>query len=150
MTFVSMTRLHLRSIRFFPQMGWSIFRIVRQTTRSPGFIEGKLLRDANNTFWTLTAWTDAKAMRAYRGAAAHKQAMSHLANWCDEASLVHWDQDETTLPTWEDAYERLLTTGRASPVDHPTARHTANRYPAPEKITVTRELPLRPKTVPSS
>ena len=45
-------------------------------------------------------------------AAPHGPTMRKLLEWCDEASLVHWTQDEAELPSWEEAHRRLLHEGR--------------------------------------
>jgi hypothetical protein len=29
--------------------------------------------------------------------------MGHLVEWCDEAALVHWVQDDNELPFWTEA-----------------------------------------------
>jgi hypothetical protein len=69
--------------------------------------------------------TDLAAMRAYVSAGAHRMSMKRLAHWCDEASVVHWEQDSMQLPGWEEAYRRMQTDGRPSRVDHPSAAHLA-------------------------
>ena len=40
-------------------------------------------------FWTRSLWRDSAAMRTFmQSGGAHGTAMSKLAHWCDEASLV--------------------------------------------------------------
>lgn len=89
MTFISVTRLRVRSLFYVPQFVWRTLQSLRQTERAPGFMGGKVLREARNTFWTITAWEDAAAMNAFRTSGAHRTAMPKLLNWCDEASVVH-------------------------------------------------------------
>ena len=38
------------------------------------------------------------------------------------------------VPTWEEAYERLVTEGRLSRVAHPSPDHEARRFPKPRLI----------------
>jgi hypothetical protein len=92
----------------------------RQAKRAAGNLGMRLLRDANRAFWTLTAWEDETAMRAFMVASHHRQAMPELANWCDEASVVHWTQESAQLPSWEVAHRRMQQEGRASKVNHPS------------------------------
>ena len=130
-TFVSLTRLRIRSLRFLPQFAWHAIRSQRQVQRAPGFLTGSLLPDRSFTFWTMTAWDSPETMRAYLISGAHKAAMPHLLHWCDEASVAHWSQTEANLPSWTEADHRMRTTGRASKVHHPSAEHATLTYRLP-------------------
>jgi hypothetical protein len=50
MTFVSVTRLRVRSLVYLPQFVWRTMQVVRQTERADGFLGGKILREARNAF----------------------------------------------------------------------------------------------------
>ena len=50
----------------------------------------------------------------------HGPAMRKLLEWCDEAALVHWTQEDEELPTWTEAHRRMLREGRPSKVNHPS------------------------------
>lgn len=67
---VSVTRLRVRSWRHVPAFLWYTFASQRQVVRAAGFSGGRLLIDARRTFWTLTAWEDERAMKAFRGTGA--------------------------------------------------------------------------------
>lgn len=131
MFLISVTRLRIRSISFLPQFLWHSFKSTRQVVRADGFLDGKTLVNPGKVFWTLTAWQSEAAMNAYRTHAAHRDAMPKLLHWCDEASVVHWTQETPDLPTWQTAHQRMMTTGRASKVNHPSAAQSANKFPAP-------------------
>lgn len=90
-----------------------------------------LLRDSDRTFWTRTVWTTESAMKAFMLAGAHRQAMRKLLEWCDEASLVHWEQPDNREPDWTEAHERLQAQGRRSKVNHPSAAHESFQIRAP-------------------
>ena len=115
-TFISITRLRVRSWIYLPAFFWHTQGAIRQARRADGFGQGALLADCCRTFWTMTAWDSEASMRAYMLAGPHRKAMPHLINWCDEASLVHWEQEGDDLPTWEVAHRRLCHEGRASKV----------------------------------
>ena len=132
MPFVSLTRLRIRSLLYMPQFDWRVFHSVRQTERSAGFLGGKVLQEARNTFWTMTAWENESSMNAFRTSGAHRAAMPKLLHWCDEASVAHWVQETTELPTWLEAHQRMVKDGRPSKVHRPSADQTANRIPAPK------------------
>jgi hypothetical protein len=131
MTFVSLTRLRVRSIRYLPLFAIYALRSLRQVKKSPGFQTGALLPDRSWTFWTLTAWDQRESMRRYMMSGAHKSAMPHLMHWCDEASVAHWEQEESTLPSWEEADRRMRESGRASKVNHPSPEHASLNYRKP-------------------
>jgi hypothetical protein len=57
--------------------------------------------------------------------------MRKLLEWCDEAALVHWNQDSRELVSWEEGHRRLQGEGRRSKVNHPSAAHDAFIIPAP-------------------
>jgi hypothetical protein len=131
MTFVSLTRLRIRSIRFLPVFVVYTLRARGQARRSAGFLVGALLLDRSWTFWTMTAWADEASMRAYRNTDAHKAAMPRLLDWCDEASIAHWFQPDTTLPSWLEADKKMREIGRTSKVRHPSPHHEDLSYRTP-------------------
>src|SRR5215212_7018802 len=133
MPFISVTRLRVRSWRYLPQFVWQSLKTGRQAGRSAGFISGRLLREARNAFWTMTLWEDKESMLAYRNSGAHREVMPRLLEWCDEASVAHWTQDESLLPDWQEAHRRMVLEGRLSKVRHPS--------PAQEAKQIARPLP---------
>ena len=140
--FVSVTRLHLRSKRFFLPFLLYTFRSSLQARRSPGFRAGALGGDAQGGNWTITEWAADADMRAFRNSGAHAVAMRKLLDWCDEASFAHYVSDDGGLPAPDAAFQRLAA-GKTSKVNHPSALHAGGR-------TVSGGLPrftitLRPK-----
>jgi len=131
MPFVSLTRLRIRSVRFLPGFALHTMQAQRQLKRTAGYLAGKLLADRSLTFWTMTAWDSEASMRAYMINGAHKRAMPHLLNWCDEASIAHWTQPEEALPSWDEADRRMRASGRISKVCHPSPDHANLNYRTP-------------------
>lgn len=132
MYFVSVTRLHLKSIKhLFAFMGANGVA-VRSLRQTPGFIQGVELMDGLRTFWTLTVWDNEQAMRMFRNGDAHRKAMQSLPGWCDEASYANWQQPNNTLPDWDMAYKNMIAEGRVTKVRYPSERHLANEYPPPK------------------
>lgn len=72
-------------------------------------------------------------MRTFMMGGAHRQAMPKLLDWCNEAALVHWEQDSAQLPAWDEGHRRLIAEGRRSKVRHPTPAQDALNYPAPHR-----------------
>jgi hypothetical protein len=131
MPFVSLTRLRIRSIRFVPGCVIHTKRSLDQVKRAPGFRTGAVLADRSWTFWTMTAWDTQEKMREFMISGAHKKAMSFLLDWCDEASVAHWDQSGETLPSWPSADKNMRELGRPSKVKHPSPHHGDLTYRVP-------------------
>jgi len=131
MAFVSVTRLRIRSLRFMPHFGLLLLGTRRQVKAAPGFKRGSLLADRRLVFWTLTVWDSAQSMRDYMLNGSHRAAMPRLVNWCDEASVVHWDIEGDAAPSWPEADQRMRANGRASKVRHPSPRHADLSYMSP-------------------
>ncbi len=141
MPFISITRLRVRSVRFLPGFLLYTWRSLRQVRGSSGFEGGRLLADRSWTFWTMTTWDSEASMRRFMTSGSHKQAMPRLLDWCDEASVVHWERAEMDLPGWDEADRRMRESGRASKVRNPSARQADLSYRAPR---MTRGGVIRP------
>lgn len=128
---VSITRLRVRLWRYLPSFMLYAFRSAQQAMKAEGNLAVQVLKERNWTFWTATIWTTDAAMKKFMLAGAHGQAMRKLLNWCDEASLVHWTQENNELPAWPEACRRLESEGRRSKVNHPSAIHAAHKFPEP-------------------
>jgi heme-degrading monooxygenase HmoA len=129
---VSVTRLRVRSVRFLPGFAWYAFRSNAQARRAAGNLAVDLLAEREWTFWTMTAWESRAAMLAFMTSGPHKRAMPKLLEWCDEASVAHWEQEDATLVGWEEADRRMRAMGRPSKVLHPSAAHAGLGYRSPK------------------
>lgn len=139
---VAITRLRLRSIFRLPQFFWQSRAAAKQAQVSPGFVVGRLMVDAHWTFWTITAWDSAESMQAYRVSGAHRKVMPRLADWCDEATVGHWTQENQDLPDWQEVHRRMITEGRSTVLKHPSPSQTAREFPPPR---VRSDQSLKPK-----
>lgn len=120
MPIISVTRLRVRSWMFLPAFLMRALRIGKQARNAPGNLGAKVLNDRHRTFWTSTSWESEAAMRAFMLAPPHGPAMRKLLEWCDEASVVHWQQAGSELPGWTEAHDRMQREGRTSKVNHPS------------------------------
>lgn len=137
MSFVSVTRLRIRSWRFLPVFFYHAVQTLSQAKKAPGNVSAIVLNDANRAFWTMSVWTDEQAMRAYMISGPHGKVMPKLMEWCDEAATAHWTQDSPTAPSWTDAHARLIKDGRRSKVRHPSPAQEAFSIPNPRGGTGT-------------
>jgi hypothetical protein len=129
MPHISATRLRLRRLRFLPAFLRATEAVVVQMRTAPGFLGGRVLVERRLTFWTWSAWNRGDDMRAFRDAGAHRAAMPGLAEWCDEASVVHWLGE--TPADWAAVHGRMAAEGRASRVKHPARAHDEFDIAAP-------------------
>ncbi len=129
MVLISVTRLHLKSPLYLPAFAWHTTLSTWQIINISGFLGGKFLRDAQAGYWTLTTWKDKPAMMNYRNAGAHRQVMPRLQKWCDEASVVHWEQADSNLPTWEEAQCRMMTEGHFTRLSSPSPAQLERKVP---------------------
>lgn len=143
MPFISITRLRVRSVRFLPSFALHFFRTRREVRNASGFQKGSLLADRAWTFWTMTAWDSQASMKRYMTTGSHRVAMPHLLEWCDEASVVHWEQSEEALPSWGDADKRMRESGRTSKVRHPGPQHADLSYRKPKTFAAGPVTPAR-------
>jgi hypothetical protein len=131
MPLVSLTRLRLRSFLYLLPFAWQSNRIARQAERAAGFIAGQVYGDPQRlTFWTATLWESEKAMRDFRGSGVHQAAMPRLAHWCDEGSVLHWNQPGSEIPEPGIALRRMQAEGRPLRVRHPSPEHAAGKIAA--------------------
>lgn len=126
MSFVSITRLRLRSPLYLPLFFRHAVPSARQSVTAPGNLVTKTQAQGGTIFWTMTVWEDEASMRRYMTSGPHRKAMPKLAQWCDEASTVHWTQEEVELPAWEEIQHRMMTQGRLHPVRYPSKNQAAN------------------------
>lgn len=71
-------------------------------------------------------------MKAFRNSGAHLKAMPRLAEWCDEATYVHWSQDSDAAPELKLSFERLVKDGIVSRVTNPSVKHAAKNFERPK------------------
>ena len=131
MPFVSITRLRVRSWHYLPSFLVQALRSALQARSAKGSLAVSVLAEARHTYWTRTVWADEPSMRAYMVSGAHRRGMPRLLEWCDEASVVHWTQNVTEPPPWEEAHRRMQQDGRRSKVNHPSGAHKRFEIPAP-------------------
>ena len=133
--FVSVTRLRLRHWRFLPAFAWYAGSSMIQARRSAGHRFSAATKDAGLVFWTITVWEQEAAMRYFRNHGAHQKAMTKLAEWCDEATYVHWVQPGETAPTLVAGAERLIREGVVTRLKYPSPNHANRTFPMPAEKT---------------
>jgi len=125
------TRLPLRSFTTMPRFLGLTASVVRQLERTPGLVGYSLrAQPFARTFWTLSAWIDARALAAFVREAPHDGVMAKLRPHMGLTRFATWTAPGSALPMpWDVAIERLdhsAPDDRARPFPaHATERDTA-------------------------
>ena len=114
---VMASRLPLRHYRHIPGfLRWTL-RIRGQLSDAPGLVGYS--RDAHlfrKTFWTLSAWTDQKAMEAFVRQDPHRSAMTAIRPHMGDSTFVFWTVTAADLPiAWSVARRRIEDNPRSTP-----------------------------------
>lgn len=125
MAFMTVNRVRVRSVWVWPVLAWVLWRIYRQARRAPGNLGVRVFTTCGRDLWTVTAWADEGAMRAFRDSGPHGRAKRKKPEWFDEAAVADWHQDHPTLPTVAEAAAILRAAGRPSYVRFPSAAQRA-------------------------
>jgi heme-degrading monooxygenase HmoA len=131
MAVIVVTRLRLRDPSFFDDFFASAVAVVEQAKNSHGNLGADVLVDANNTYWTRTAWQDHDEMQAFVGTEPHRSTMNRIDEWCDEATFVDWEQAGGNFPDWRESYGRLIADGQVAALTTPSDAHHIRDFPAP-------------------
>jgi len=131
MAFVVVTRLRLRDAQYRDEFFGAALAVMEQATHSEGNVAADVLADADDTFWTRTAWNDRAAMSRFLNSEPHFDTMSRIDEWCDEATFIDWEQATPDLPDWKTAYTRLVADGQVTFLAHPSESHATRMFPPP-------------------
>ena len=131
MAVIVVTRLRLKDPALLPDFFTAAAGSLEQAKKSDGNLGADALADANNTWWTLTAWHERRLMHAFVGAQPHRATMARLDDWCDEATFVDWEQPGGDLPDWQTSYQRIVAEGHVSDLTHASDANGPRAFPPP-------------------
>jgi hypothetical protein len=96
-----------RAIPLFLRLTWSV---AGQLERSGGLVGYSLLaQPARKRFWTVSAWTDRRALSAFVREMPHVGAMGQLRPHMGPTRFTAWTVVGSALPIrWNEATERLM------------------------------------------
>ncbi|GAA3124501.1 DUF3291 domain-containing protein [Streptomyces echinatus] len=110
------TEVHVFASRFETRTLWGALRFLartpavwRQVGRAPGCYGATLrARPLRRTFWTLSAWESAEALKEFARSGAHRPTSRSLAAQMHSARFAGWQATAEDLPvSWEDVVRRL-------------------------------------------
>jgi hypothetical protein len=131
MPVIVVTRLRLRDPAFFDEFFASAVAVVEQAQGTQGNLATDVLAEANNTYWTCTAWQERASMDGFVGSEPHLSTMGRIGDWCDEATFVDWEQPSVGPVDWQEGHRRLVADGQAAQLTHGTDAHKARDFPVP-------------------
>ena len=128
---VVFTRLRLRDPSLLDAFFAAASAAIDEAKKTDGNLGGDALADANNTWWTSSAWRDRGSMGVFVRSEPHRAAMAGLDEWCDEATFVDWEQPDAALPDWQTGYQHLVADGESAKLPHASADNDRRAFPAP-------------------
>src|ERR1700730_18287935 len=128
---IVVTRLRLKDPALLDAFFTDALAAIEQVQKSDGNLGVDALADANNAWWTVTAWQERRPMQSYVRTEPHRSIQSHLDRYCDEATFVDWEQDSPDLPDWPTDWGNLVADGQAAELTQPSAAHQTRDFPAP-------------------
>ncbi len=131
MPVIVVTRLRLKDPALLDEFFTAAVASLEQAKKSDGSLGADVLADANDTWWTVTAWQERRPMQAFVGTEPHRSTMARLDDWCDEATFVDWEQQGADLPDWQTSYRRLVADGEVASLTHASDAHRTRAFPPP-------------------
>ena len=131
MPVIVVTRLRLKDPALLDEFFTDAVTAIEQAQRSEGNLGSDALADANNAWWSVSAWQDRRLMRAYVDSQPHLGIRTRLDHYCDEATFVDWEQESPDLPGWQVSWRRLTADGKTAELTRPSAANQTRDFPPP-------------------
>ena len=131
MAVIVVTRLRLKAPGLLDEFFTDAVAAIEQASKADGNLGADALADANNAWWTVSAWHGRQPMLAFVGNEPHRSIMTRLDHYCDEATFVDWEQDAADLPDWQTGWRRMVDEGTAGMLSQPSPAHQTRDFPAP-------------------
>jgi hypothetical protein len=131
MPVIVVTRLRLKDPALLDEFFTDAVAAIEQAQKSAGNLGVDALADANNAWWSVSAWQGRDPMEAFVGSEPHQSIQGRLDHYCDEATFVDWEQASPGLPDWQTSWRHLTADGQAAELTHPSAANQTLAFPAP-------------------
>jgi hypothetical protein len=131
MPVVVVTRLRLKDPALLDEFFTDAVAAIEQAQKSDGNLGADALADADNAWWSVTAWQDRRLMQAFVDSEPHLDISRRLDHYCDEATFVDWDQDSDDLPSWQTSWRHLTADGKVAELTDPSAANQTRNFPPP-------------------
>ena len=129
---VVVTRLRLKDQSYLNDFFTAAVALLEQAKNSPGILGADVLAEANGgAWWSSTSWQDRDSMVSFVNTDPHATRMGKLADWCDEASFVDWEQPNPDLPDWQTAHRHIVADGTSAALTDASDANATRSFPAP-------------------
>jgi quinol monooxygenase YgiN len=131
MPVIVVTRLRLKDPALLDEFFAAAVAAIEQAQKSAGNLGADALADANNAWWTVSAWQDRDPMLAFVNSEPHLGISQRLDHFCDEATFADWVQASPDLPDWQTSWRHLTADGQAATLTQPSAANSTLAFPPP-------------------
>jgi hypothetical protein len=131
MPVIVVTRLRLKDPALLDEFFTAAVAATEQAQKSDGNLGVDALADANNAWWSVSAWAGRPPMQAFVDAEPHAGISQRLEHFCDEATFVDWEQDSPALPDWQTSWRHLTADGKVAELTHPSEANQTRAFPPP-------------------
>ena len=131
MPIIVVTRLRLKDPALLDEFFTDAVAAIEQAQKSDGNLGADALADADNAWWSVSAWASRDPMRAFVGTSPHVTIMGRLDHYCDEATFVDWEQASSDLPGWQTSYQHLIADGQVATLTHPSDANQTRAFSPP-------------------
>jgi len=137
MPVIVVTRLRLRNPGLLDEFFTDAVAAIEQAAKSEGNLGANALADADDAWWSVSAWREQRPMRAFVRSEPHLTILTRLDHYCDEATFVDWEQDTPQLPDWQACWQHLVADGKPAELSQPSAANQTRAFPPPVEPTTT-------------
>src|SRR5262249_60761567 len=141
MPVIVVTRLRLKDPALLNEFFVDAVAAIDQAQKSAGNLGADALADANNAWWSVSAWQERDPMLAFVTREPHKSIQSRLDHYCAEATFVDWEQDSPDLPDWQTSWRHLTADGQVAELTSPSAANQTRAFPQPGETSCRRRRP---------
>jgi hypothetical protein len=131
MPVIVVTRLRLKDPALLDEFFTDAVAAIEQARKSEGNLGADALADANNAWWSVSAWGERGTMRAFVNNEPHLSISARLDHFCDEATFVDWEQESPDLPDWQTSWRHLIADGAVAELTHPSPANQTRAFPPP-------------------
>jgi hypothetical protein len=131
MPVIVVTRLRLKDPALLDEFFTDAVAAIEQAQQAEGNLGADALADADNAWWSVSAWRERAPMEAFVWAQPHNGITARLDHYCDEATFVDWEQDSPELPDWQTSWRHLVADGMVADLTEPSSANQTRAFPPP-------------------